>query len=326
MQVRNTTGVPQIAPHHSLLPPGVLMKVPEEVNWADALWMYTHRMATLDGIYDSDQLLWKTELGTHLYWLSPFSKGDGYAVAAENMVHALIENGCQLEVHQCWFIERDGLRPKTIELLDVKPTVPHRVGLCMATPGEFRKLPTPYRIGLTMYEADKPLANLPEWAHDYEEVDMLVVPSDYCRDIFGEFVTKPIKVCPLPINPAFMTAKKREPSDTFTFVSFGTLTGRKAPLETLVAFQKAFPKANYPNVHFEFKTRLGYFGWAENMLPDIDDSRVKIISENWYTEQMISWLHHADAMVFASKGEGFGMPPREAIATGLPTILQIIQD
>jgi hypothetical protein len=33
------------------------------------------------------------------------------------------------------------------------------------------------------------------------------------------------------------------------------------------------------------------------------------------------WLHQADAFLFLSKGEGFGMPPREAMATGLPTIV-----
>jgi glycosyltransferase involved in cell wall biosynthesis len=322
MQIRNTTGVPQIAPNGSLLPPGILKSVPGEVSLQDAIWLHSRRMADLTNIEDSSDLLWKSEEGTHLYWLSPFSKGDGYATAADNLVHALYDLDCILEVHQCWFFDLDGLRAGTAEMLNAQSKGLHRVGLCMATPGEFKKLPTPYRIGLTMYESDDPLANMPEWRHDCADVDMLVVPSEYCKDVFSQFVDRPIRVSPLAINPVYMTAKKREPKDTFTFVMYGTLTGRKAPLETLDAFKKAFPRDRYPNVRFEFKTRLGFFGWSENQLPDPDtDDRVKIISCDWYAPQMLDWLHSADAMIFPSKGEGFGMPPREAIATGLPTVI-----
>jgi len=321
MRVRNRTGVTQIAPKGSFLPPGIWLDVPEEVSYADAVWLHTQRMADIADIQDTEDLLWKSPRGTYLYWLSPFSMGDGYATAAENLIHALKGQGCQIEIHQCWFLTTEGLRTETIEMLRKPATELYRVGLCMATPGEFKKLPTPYRIGLTMYESDNPLINLPEWKHDCGDVDLLVVPCQYCKDVFEQFVKVPVKVSPLAINPLYHTARRREPKDTFTFITFGTLSGRKAPLETLEAFKKAFPLAQYPNVRFEFKTRLGYFGWGQNQLPDLDDPRVSIISADWYSQQMLDWMHNADAMVFASKGEGFGMPPREAIATGLPTIL-----
>ena len=322
MRVRNRTGVTQVAPRGSYLLPGVWLDVPGEVSYVDAVWMSTMRMADLADIQDAENLLWKSQEGTHLYWLSPFSLGDGYATAAENLVHALKGQGCQIEIHQCWFLSKDGLQTETLEMLNEgAATTLHRVGLCMATPGEFKKLPTPYRIGLTMYESDSPLVNLPEWKHDCGDVDLLVVPCEYCKDVFEQFVHVPVKVAPLAINPIYHTERLRKPKDTFTFVSFGTLSGRKSPLETLDAFKKAFPLDKYPNVRIEFKTRLGMFGWGQNQLPDIVDPRVSIITEDWYRDQMLDWLHAADAMVFASKGEGFGMPPREAIATGLPTIL-----
>jgi len=191
----------------------------------------------------------------------------------------------------------------------------------MATPGEFKKLPTPYRIGLTMYEADDPLKNLPQWRHDCADADMLIVPSEYCKNVFAQFVKTPIAVSPLATNPLYNVRLRREPRDTFTFITFGTLTGRKAPLETMAAFQAAFPIDKYPDVHFEFKTRLGYFGWGEGQLAPIPDPRVKVINGDWYPQQVLDWMLQADAMVFMSKGEGFGMPPREAMATGLPTIV-----
>lgn len=288
----------------------------------DAIWMHTHRMGDLGGIEDSEDLLWKSPEGTHLYWLSPFSMGDGYATAAENLVHALKGQGCQIEIHQCWFVSLEGLRPETVEMLQRPVRRVHRVGLCMATPGEFRKLPTPYRIGLTMYESDDPLRNMPEWKHHCHDVDLLVVPCEWCKGVFEQFVKIPVKVAPLAVNPFYFVGKKRRAKETFTFVTYGTLSGRKAPLEMLDAFKKAFPRKKYPDARIVFKTRLGYFGWGENQLPDPDpDSRVSIISGDWFPQEMLDWLLQVDAFVFPSKGEGFGMPPREAIATGLPTIL-----
>lgn len=290
----------------------------------DAIWMHKHRLADLADIPDSEDYLWKSEAGTHLYWMSPFSLGDGYATAAESTVHALRSIGCIAELHQCWFLSTDGLLPDTIALLKRQDETIglHRVGLCMSTPGEFRKLPTPYRIGLTMYESDDPLKNNPQWKHDCAEVDMLIVPCEYCKGVFEQFVHVPVKVAALAINPAYFVGQKREPSDTFTFVMYGTLSGRKAPLETLTAFKNAFPQDKYPDARIVFKTRLQYFGWGENQLPDPDpDTRISIVNGDWYTPQMLEWLLQADAMVYPSKGEGYGMPPREAIATGLPTIL-----
>jgi len=194
----------------------------------------------------------------------------------------------------------------------------------MATPGEFVKLPTPYKIGLTMYESTNPLENHPEWKHECNAVDRLFVPSQYCKEVFSEFVRKPIDVVALAINPMYCIGEhiERKPKRTFTFFQYATLTGRKAPLETLEAFKKAFPRYRYPNVRMIFKTRLGIFGWSEKMLPTLDDDRITIIDENMLPERLFEILRdEVDCMVFPSRGEGFGLPPREAMAMGVPTIM-----
>jgi len=192
----------------------------------------------------------------------------------------------------------------------------------MATPGEFVKLPTAVRIGFTMYESDNPLEIHPEWRHDCYNADMLVVPSEFSKEAFNSFVDIPVEVCPLALNELYCTPTRRKPKEdgTFKFVTYGSLTGRKAPLELLDVFKRAFPIKEYPLVRLEFKTRLGLFGWGENMLPDNDDPRITIESGDWLPDRMLQWLLDADAMVFPSKGEGYALPPREAMATGLPTI------
>ena len=310
-KVRNVSGTTQIIDGYAL-PPRIWKSVPEDISLSAAWKAYQYQSRRAD--------LEFTE-GDGVFWMGPFSMGDGYATANENMVWALIEQGVDIFAEPCWFRLEDELSDRTRQLLQKPLTKPMRIGVCMATPGEFHKLPTPYRIGVTMYEADEPLDLHPEWRHDCAMVDRLVVPSPYCADIFEPFFKGPIDVVPLAVNPLYYTAQKREPKSTFTFVTYATLSPRKAPLETLEAFCEAFPYNEYPDVRLEFKTRNGVFGWKENMLPTITDPRITIHNATWTPEEVRDWLHKADAFLFLSKGEGFGMPPREAMATGLPTIV-----
>jgi len=316
MLVRNFTGIKQ---RDSLS--GVVIH-PDE--WTDlpydaALKFWRLRVAELDDSQSPDRW-WKEPDGTHIFWTSPFSLGDGYATAAESMVLALLRQGLKLHLAQTWFGQMYGLDKRIVDGLREVHPAPMQVGICMATPGEFNKLPTPYKIGITMYEADNPLENLPEWRHECRILDMLIVPCEYCKRTFSKFVTHcPIKVVPLAVNPFYYTAKKKKPKDTFTFGMHGTLTGRKSPLELIDAFQKAFPTET--DVRLELKTRLGICGYRQNHLPTITDSRVTILDEDWLAPKLRKWLEGIDVYIFPSKGEGFGMPPREAMATGCPTML-----
>ncbi len=311
MYVRNKTGVLQTCSSHRVsLPPDVWTEVP----YSAAIHLWEQRLVDIRPGKIAD---YSKE---YIHWLSPFSMGDGYATAAENMVHALIRQGQSLHISQCWFVVKDGLHPTTIEMLARAPREPALVGICMATPGEFHKLPSLCKLGITMYETDDPLETHPEWRHQCNDVDMLIVPSAYCRDVFSRFVSKPIEIAPLAVNPLYYIGDTYERSerDTFTFVTHGTLSGRKAPLELIACFKKAFPSAK--NVRLILKTRNEMCGAANRQLPDLNDSRITIVSEDYYPDQMLQFLKDADAYVFPSKGEGFGLPPREAMATGLPTI------
>lgn len=311
MFVRNKTGVRQSCSTHKVsLPPDVWLDVP----YSAAMHLWKQRLVDIRPAAAADCSK------DYIHWLSPFSMGDGYATAAENMVHALIAQGQKLHISQCWFVVRDGLQANTLELLAQEATEPALLGICMATPGEFHKLPTPYKIGITMYEADDPLETHPEWRRQCNAVDMLVVPSEYCREIFGKFVGVPIEVAPLAVNPLYYVGETfvRPERATYTFVTHGTLSGRKGPLELIECFKRAFPRQK--DVRLILKTRNELCGYREHQLPDLDDSRITIVSEDYYPDRMLQFLKDADAYVFPSKGEGFGLPPREAMATGLPTI------
>jgi len=318
MRVRNFTGIKQREPSGAVLHPASLDEW-TDVPYDAALKFWRLRVADMDDSQSPDRW-WKESDGTHIFWSSPFSLGDGYATAAESMVLALNKLGLKLHLAQTWFGEMHGLHSQIAEGLQTPHPAPMQVGICMATAGEFSKLPTPYKIGLTMYEADNPLENLPEWRHECRILDMLIVPCEHSKKVFGKFVTHcPINVVPLAVNPLYYTAKKRKPKDTFTFGIHGTLTSRKSPIELIEAFTKAFPTEQ--DVRLELKTRLGIMGVRRNYIPPIADPRVTIINEDWLAPKMLEWLEGLDAYVFPSKGEGFAMTPREAMATGCPTIL-----
>lgn len=289
---------------------------PTKTDWPGAMNLTDRRLARVVG-YDDVNGFHGSDAG--IYWLSPFSQGDGYATAAESMVYWVTQHGFPLSVHYSWFLVEEGLRPETVAMLREPVKEPFSVGVCMATPGEFEKLPTPYKVGFTMYESSGPLRVYPEWRHQCNSVDRLFVPSKYCKELFSGFAAVPIDVVPLAIHEGYCKPRLRKPRDVFRVVTFATMTGRKAPLEMVEVFKKAFPRKR--DVEFVIKTRLGLMGSQSPTVPDFGDERIKVEDATWSWQRVRDFLYDADCMMFLSKGEGFGMTPREAMATGCPTIL-----
>ena len=292
---------------------------PVLLDWPRAMKLVDRRLVRVVGYENLDDFIFKDGDTPYIYWLSPFSQGDGYATAAESMVYWITRHGLKASVHYSWFLVEEGLRPETLAMLRAPDGEPHRVGVCMATPGEFEKLPTPYKIGFTMYESSDPLRVYPEWRHQCNAVDRLFVPCNYCKELFSEFAKVPIDVVPLAIHEGYCNPKLRTPQSKFRVVTYATLTGRKAPLEMIDTFQRAFQ--GHDDVEFVLKTRLGLVGSQDPGVPDFNDPRIKIMDGTWSWQDLRRLLYSSDCMFYLSKGEGFGMTPREAMATGCPTIL-----
>ena len=47
---------------------------------------------------------------------------------------------------------------------------------------------------------------------------------------------------------------------------------------------------------------------------------VTIIAKDWTAHQIAAWLQSGDVLLYLSSGEGFGLMPLEAMATGLPVV------
>ena len=109
-----------------------------------------------------------------LYFTAPISITDGYGNHAEEILLGLDREGVNLTARHLWQLNPTGLQKRTLELLQTPIRNVNSVGLCMATPGEFGRLPTSFKVGLTMYESTDYRPVHPEWTQQINEIDLLL--------------------------------------------------------------------------------------------------------------------------------------------------------
>lgn len=161
------------------------------------------------------------------------------------------------------------------------------------------------RVGICMFESTK----IPTgWDVHMNHCDAIVTPCHFCKEIFVEAgVTTPIHVVPLGINAIYRPAE-RNPERPLTFLAFIDRGLRKGGIEAQRAFQAAFgDDMNY---------RLILKGRKSKINASILNPNVELIQEDYSEEQLYQLYLRADVMIAATKGEGFGLLPRQFAATG----------
>lgn len=174
-----------------------------------------------------------------------------------------------------------------------------------------------YKAILTMFETTSAPSVWP--GHINEAFDKLIVPSEFCKEVFvNGGVSKPVDVIPLGVDPAMWPYKDRSSrSGRFRFLMFANAhweNPRKNYQLTLDAFTHAFH--NNKNVELILKLTGGFHG-RRPYLP----KNARVINERVDQQGLVRLLHEADCLLFPSSGEGYGLPPREAMCTGLPVVL-----
>lgn len=251
-----------------------------------------------------------------------FGQGQGYSGSSEKLAIALEKRGIDVRIVSFAKtnprnITPDGkkIKSKPFELADV--------GICYGFPNAFTSLfNNKIKIGYTMFETDKLPSGCNEWAGKtgnaadiINKLDLLLVPCRHNKELFIKSGVKiPVEVLPLGIDPNQYVLMDRPKRDVFTFYMAGVLTLRKNPGVALSAFLSLF-KGN-KKARIVFKTNSGTMGHIQFPY----DDNVVIIDRFSTPEEMFCYMRDADCFVFPSRGEGFGLPPLEAMATGLPTI------
>lgn len=163
------------------------------------------------------------------------------------------------------------------------------------------------KIAITMFESTK----LPEgWVDALNKCDAVVIPATFLIEIFRDAgVTAPLHVVPLGISEEFMhytPRTKPTSNEPFTFIAIGDRGRRKGWVEACTAFIRAF--GDDPCYRLIIKAREFPFA--------IQNSNVTLIQKDMTNAELANLYRQAQVMLFSSRGEGYGLPPREFVATG----------
>lgn len=161
------------------------------------------------------------------------------------------------------------------------------------------------RVAVTMFESTRIPAG---WPPILNELDAVVVPSTFCRDVFAECgVTAPLHVVPLGIGECYRPAPRRM-DRPFTFLAFMDRGRRKGGHYALQAFVRAF--GDDPAYRLILKSR------AADLKQVALNPNVDIVQEDMTEQELYELYLQADVLVNPNMGEGFGLIPREFAATG----------
>ncbi|MDQ4070030.1 MAG: glycosyltransferase [Actinomycetota bacterium] len=260
---------------------------------------------------------------TQVVWHSILHRAPGYALQSRKLMLALNFEGVRV-MYRNAYGEDDG-RIEHPLLDDIRARKPRldvpQVAFCQAD--VFRGVKGRRRVGWTMLEVD----GLPEaWVAGCNSMDEVWVPASFNVETFRESgVRAPIHVMPLGVDVDYFHPGITgfRPSDRFTFLSVFEWGERKGAELLLRAFADEFKESE------DVLLLLSIY----NRDPDVDvhgeivklglgpcPPIIVMVNAEFVDYQMGSLYRSADCFVLPTRGEGWGMPVLEAMASGLPTI------
>ncbi len=211
-----------------------------------------------------------------------------------------------------WHAFESTLSPAVQQLLNqpLKPTVG---GIALGYPTLYEQYPLLFAgkvIAATMFESTK---LPPGWVKILNQCDGIQVPAEWMlKTLLDNGVTRPIRVIPLGISESFNFVQRPYPK-VFTFLTIGDRGFRKGWDVACKAFVKAF--GNSSQHRLIVKCRPGALDGIT-----IQNPNIQLLEADMSEAELMELYARCDAMIFPSRGEGFGLPPREFARTGGPVI------
>ena len=168
--------------------------------------------------------------------------------------------------------------------------------------------PDSYKIGYTAWESTDIKDG---WQEHIDQVDEMWVPNNFCKQVFSQYTDKEIHVFPHGIDSVFNPIK-REVEDKVKFLHVGHPAIRKNLQDTVDTFLSLY--AGRKDVELTIKAYNG-----NNF--EINEPNINFISSNMSYANFVKLMGEHHALLYPSWGEGFGLIPLQALATGMPSIM-----
>jgi glycosyltransferase involved in cell wall biosynthesis len=179
-----------------------------------------------------------------------------------------------------------------------------------------------YIVGFSYWETTKLPCN---WVSLMNKCNELWTTSSWARDVFiNSGVTKPVYSFDLGVNTdAFKFADRSSlPYRPFTFIHIGSPSTRKNTQLVVDSFLRLF--GNDENYRLIIKSNgppdARYYINNINCGGLYKRNNIKVIDYYLTDLELADLLANCNCMIYPTRGEGWGMAPFQAIATGLPTI------
>lgn len=165
-----------------------------------------------------------------------------------------------------------------------------------------------HRTCFTMWESTELHPRGALWIRFY---DQILVPCDHNVELFSRY-HKVVKKVPLGVDHKVWKATPRPENTRFRFHAGGSQWLRKGLDIVLEAFKRADLDAE-----LHLKPNPEAFGVPDLQLPDN-----VFMHRKWFTQdETVKFFNDADCWIATTRGEGFGLMPLQAMAMGIPTII-----
>ncbi len=172
-----------------------------------------------------------------------------------------------------------------------------------------------HRVAQTMFESTQLPAG---WVEILNECRAVAVPTPLQKSIMQKNgVRAPVHVVPEGVSETFRwvdrSRRQYSAKNPFKFVCWADRGMRKGWDVAVQAFVQAF--GDRDDVQLVIKARENSFKF------NLTNANIRIVREDFDEHQMQEFYAEMDCMIFPSRAEGFGLPPREFAATGGPALV-----
>lgn len=213
----------------------------------------------------------------------------------------------------------DTLRTLGYEVSDNDPKADVQIAFNQPQHWQFNE--GPYKIGYHPWESTKLIEGWPEIMNQCDEI---WTPSPLTADWYTRYagIIVPVHVYQHGIEHDWSPVR-REPETNIKFLHVGGEASRKGGWDLVSTFRAAFNGAYERNdVKLTLKMVDCTTPLPNKNLGNTKGSlgRVNYINEPWPIGSLRDLFYKNDVFVYPSAGEGFGLTPLQALATGMPTI------